>query len=93
MPGFVLHKKLSLAGGKSPHNHVAEIYSVCADAFLGIFPGMVFNSPLEVAAFGMSDIDDRPVFVAELIYTRLSGYLMHGLGIAETFPGICYRHG
>ena len=68
MFSFVFPEKCSLSGRVGSHNHVAEIYSISANAVICVFASMVLNSSAEIATLGMTCIYDRPVFVAELIY-------------------------
>ncbi len=68
MFSFVFPEKCSLSGRIGSHNHVAEIYSISANAVICVFASMVLNSSAEIATLGVTYIYDRPVFVAELIY-------------------------
>ena len=92
MFGFVFLEKCSLSGCIGPHDHVAEIYSVSANAIICVFASMVLNSLAEIATFGVTYIYDGPVFVAELIYARLSGDAPYSFRVAKSVPSIYYRH-
>lgn len=92
MFGFVFLEKCSLSGCIGPHDHVAEIYSVSANAIICVFASMVLNSLAEIATFGVTYIYDGPVFVAELIYARLSGDAPYKFRVAKSVPSIYYRH-
>ena len=54
MFGFVFLEKRSLSGCIGPHDHVAEIYSVSANAVICVLASMVFNSLAEIATFGVT---------------------------------------
>jgi len=68
MFSFVFPEKCSLSGRIGSHNHVAEIYSISANAVICVFASMVLNSSAEIATLGVTCIYDRPVSVAKLIY-------------------------
>ena len=68
MFSFVFPEKCSLSGRIGSHNHVAEIYSISANAVICVFASMVLNSSAEITTLGMTCIYDRPVFVGKLIY-------------------------
>jgi len=92
MFGFVFLEKCSLSGCIGPHDHVAEIYSVSTNAVIRVFASMILNSLTEIAAFGVTYIDDGPVFVAELIYARLSEDAPYSFRVGKSVPSIYYRH-
>jgi len=68
MFSFVFPEKCSLSGRIGSHNHVAEIYSISANAVICVFASMVLNSSAEIATLGMTYIYDDPIFVGKLIY-------------------------
>lgn len=92
MFGFVFLEKRSLSGCIGPHDHVAEIYSISANAVFCVLASMVLNSLAEIATFGVTYIYDGLIFVAELIRARLSGDAPYSFRVAESVPSIYYRH-
>jgi len=92
MFGFVFFEKCPLSGCIGPHDHVAEIYSISANAVFCVFAGMVFNSLAEMATFSVTYIYDGLVFVAELVYACLSGDAPYSFRVAKSVPSIYYRH-
>ena len=92
MFGFVFAEKCSLSSCISSHNHVAEIYSISANAVICVFASMVLNSSAEIATLGVSYIYDGAVFVGELIYTSLLEDAPYSFRVAKSVPSICYRH-
>jgi len=92
MFGFVFLEKCSLSGCIGPHDHVAEIYGISTNAVFRVFASMVLNSLAEIATFGVTYIYDGLVFVAELIYTRLSGDASYSFRVAESVPSIYWHN-
>ena len=92
MFSFIFPKKCSLSGRIGSHNHIAEIYSVSANAILCVFASVVLYSSVEIATFGVTYVYDGPVFVGQLICTRLSGNTLYSFRVAKSLPNICYRH-
>jgi len=92
MFSFVFPEKCSLSGRIGSHNHVAEIYSISANAVICVFTSVVLYSLLEIATLGVTYVYDGPVFVSELICTRLSGDALHSFRVAKLVPNIYYRH-
>jgi len=92
MFSFVFPEKCSLPGRIGSHNHVAEIYSISANAIICVFAGVVLYSSVEIATLGVTYVYDGPVFVGELICTRLSGDALYSFRVAKSVPGVCYRH-
>ena len=92
MFSFVFPEKCSLSGRIGSHNHVAEIYSISANAVICVFAGVVLYSSVEIATLGVTYVYDSPVFVGELICTRLSGDTPYSFRIAKSVPSIYYRH-
>ncbi len=92
MFSFVFPEKCSLSGRIGSHNHVAEIYSVSANAVLCVFASVVLYSSVEIATLGVTYVYDGPVFVGELICARLLGYTFNSFMVAKSLPNIYYRH-
>ena len=92
MFSFVLPEKCSLSGCIGSRNHVTEIYSISMNAVICVFASMVLNSSVEIATLGVTYIYDGPVFIGELIYTRLSGDAPYSFRVTKSVPSICYRH-
>ena len=92
MFGFVFLKKCSLSGCIGSQNHVAEIYSIPANAVFCIFASMVLNSSTKIATFGVTYVYDSLVFVTELIHARLLGDAPYSFRVAKSVPRIYYRH-
>ena len=92
MFSFVFPEKCSLSGRIGSHNHVAEIYSVSANAVLCVFASVVLYSSVEIAALGVTYVYDDPVFISELICARFSGYALYSFRVAKSLPNIYYRH-
>ena len=92
MFSFIFPEKCSLYGRIGSHNHVAEIYSISANAILCVFTSVILYSSMEITAFGVTYAYDSPVFVSELICTRLSRDALYGFRIAKSLPNIYYRH-
>ena len=92
MFGFVFPEKCSLSSRIGSHNHVAETYSISANAVICVFASMILNSSAEITTLGVTYIYDGPVFVGELIYARLSGDAPYSFRVAKSVPSIYYRH-
>ncbi len=73
MFSFVFPEKCPLSSCIGSHNHIAEIYSISANAVIYVFASVVLYSSVEIAALGVTYVYNGPVFVGKLIYTRLSG--------------------
>ncbi len=73
MFSLVFPEKCSLSSRIGSHNHVAEIYSISANAVICVFASVVLYSSVEIATLGVTYIYDGPVFVGKLICSRLSG--------------------
>ncbi len=73
MFSFVFPEKCSLSGRIGSHNHVAEIYSISANAVICVFSSVILYSSAEIASFSVTYVNDGFVFVRELIGTRLLG--------------------
>jgi len=92
MFSFIFPEKCALSGRIGSHNHVAEIYSVSANAVLCVFASVILYSSVEIATLGVTYIYDNPVFVGELICTRLSRDVLYSFRVAKSLPNIYYRH-
>ena len=92
MFSFIFPEKCSLSSRIGSHNHVAEIYSISANAVICVFAGVVLYSSVEIATLGVTYVYDSPVFVGELICPRLSGNTLYSFRVAKSVPNICYRH-
>ena len=92
MFSFIFPEKYSLSSRIGSHNHVAEIYSISANAVFCVFASVVLYSPVEIATLGVTYVYDSPVFVGELICTRLSGNALYSFRVAKSVPNIYYRH-
>jgi len=92
MFSFIFPEKCSLSGRIGSHNHVAEIYSISANAVICVFASVVLYSSVEIATLGVTYVYDGPVFVGELICTRLSGDALYSFRVAKSAPNIYYRH-
>ena len=92
MLSFVFPEKYSLSGRIGSHNHVAEIYSISANAVICVFASMILNSSAEIATLCVTYVYDGPVFVGELIYARLSRHAPYSFRVAKSVPSIYYRH-
>ena len=92
MFSFIFPEKCSLSGRIGSHNHVAEIYSISANAVICVFASVVLYSSVEIATLGVTYVYDGPVFVGELICTRLSGDALYSFRVAKSVPNIYYRH-
>ena len=92
MFSFIFPEKCSLSSRIGSHNHVAEIYSISADAVICVFPSVVLYSAMEIATLGVAYVYDSPVFVSELIRTRLSGDALYSFRVAKSVPNIYYGH-
>ena len=92
MFSFIFPEKCSLSGRIGSHNHVAEIYSISANAVICVFASVVLYSSVEIATLGVTYVYDGPVFVGELICPRLSGDALYSFRVAKSVPNIYYRH-
>ena len=92
MFSFVFPEKCSLSGRIGSHNHVAEIYSISANAVICVFASVVLYSSVKIATLGVTYVYDGPVFIGELICTRLSGDALYSFRVAKSVPSIYYRH-
>ncbi len=92
MFSFVFPEKCSLSGRVGSHNHVAEIYSISSNAVICVFSSVILYSSAEIATLGVTYVYDGPVFVGELICTRLSGDELYSFRVAKSAPNIYYRH-
>ncbi len=92
MGSFIFPEKCSFSGRIGSHNHIAEIYSVSANAVLCVFASVVLYSSVEITTLGMTYVYDGPVFVSELICTRLWGDALYSFRVAKSVPNIYYRH-
>ncbi len=92
MFSFVFPEKCSLSGRIGSHNHVAEIYSISANAVICVFASMVLNSSAEIATLGVTYIYDGPIFVGKLIYACLSVDVPYSFRVGKSVPSIYYRH-
>ncbi len=92
MFSFVFPEKCSLSSRIGSHNHVAEIYSISANAVICVFASMVLYSSVEIATLGVTYVYDGPVFAGEFICTSLSGDALYSFRVAKSVPNICYRH-
>ena len=92
MFSFVFPEKCSLSGRIGSHNHVAEIYSISANAVICVFASVVLYSSVEIATLGVTYVYDGPVFAGELICTSLSGDALYSFRVAKSVPNIYYRH-
>ncbi len=92
MFSFVFPEKCSFSGRIGSHNTVVEIYSISTNAVICVFTSVVLYSSVEIATLGVTYIYDGPVFIGELIYTRLSGDAPYSFRVTKSVPSICYRH-
>ncbi len=92
MFSFIFPEKCSLSGRIGSHNHVAEIYSISTNAVICVFASVVLYSSVEIATLGVTYVYDGPIFVGELICTRLSGDAFCSSRVAKSMPNIYYRH-
>jgi len=92
MFSFIFPEKCSLSSRIGSHNHVAEIYSISANAVICVFASVVLYSSVEIATLGVTYVYDGPVFVAELIYARLSEDAPYSFRVGKSVPSIYYRH-
>ena len=92
MFNFVFPEKCSLSGRIGSHNHVAEIYSISANAVICVFASVVLYSSVEITTLGVAYVYDGPVFVGELICTSLSGNELYSFRVVKSVPNIYYRH-
>jgi len=92
MFSFIFPEKCSLSGRIGSHNHIAEIYSVSANAVLCVFASVVLYSSVEITTLSVTYVYDSPVFVGEFICTRLSGDALYSFKVTKSMPNIYYRH-
>ena len=92
MFSFVFPEKCPLSGCIGSHNHVAEIYSISANAVICVFASVVLYSSMEIATLGVTYVNDGLVFVGELICTRLSGDVLYSFRVVKSVPSVYYRH-
>jgi len=92
MFSFIFPEKCSLSSRIGSHNHVAEICSISANTVICVFASVVLYSSVEIATLGVTYVYDGPVFVGELICTRLSGDALYSFRVAKSVPNIYYRH-
>ena len=92
MFSFIFPEECSLSDRIGSHNSVAEICSISTNAVICVFASVVLYSSVEIATLGVTYIYDGPVFVGELICTRLSGDALYSFRVAKSVPNIYDRH-
>ena len=92
MFSFVFPEKCPLSGCIGSHNHVAEIYSISANAVICVFASVVLYSSVEIATLGVTYVNDGLVFVSELICARLLRDVLCSFRVVKSVPSVYYRH-